>query len=141
MARAFRLWGKLFATRFVAGLITMLCLFLLIIPGIVCAVKFVFLDMAVVLENRQGSRARTRTWDLTTGHGVTIVAVCSLYYAMWLCLVGALSFPLEFLNETVELNDFQYYSIDVVINHEDAINNASGDDDMNCDFANRPCFC
>ena len=115
MKRGLRLWGNLFATRLVAGLITMLCLFLLVIPGLVCAVKYAFLDMAVVLEDKQGSRARKRSWDLTTGHGIMIVAVCTMYYAMWICLVAALAFPLEILNETIELTDFQYYSIDVVI--------------------------
>lgn len=115
MKRGFRLWGNLFATRFVAGFIMVLCFFLLVIPGLVCAVKYVFLEMAVVLEGKHGVHARTRTWDLTSGHAMTIFATCSLYYLVWICLIGVLTIPLEILNESIELSTLQYYSIDVVI--------------------------
>lgn len=56
---------KLLATRLSTGLIIFLGLLALIIPGIILWLRFILVDMVVVLEDINGSTARKRSTELT----------------------------------------------------------------------------
>jgi len=60
-------WGALFAARFISGILIFLGFLLLIIPGIVLAVRYALLDSAVVLEGANPNAAMKRSTDLTAG--------------------------------------------------------------------------
>jgi hypothetical protein len=71
----FRNWGRLFAARFVAGLIIMLGLLALIIPGIYLSLRYALLDSAVVLEGAGVGQSRARSAKLTEGRKLEILGV------------------------------------------------------------------
>ena len=50
----FGCWGRLFAARFVAGLLILVGFVALVVPGIVLSVRFALIDSAVVLEKPRG---------------------------------------------------------------------------------------
>jgi len=75
-----RYWLLLCATRIVAGIITIFATFAFIIPGIFCAVRYAFIDMVVVLEDRGGKDARQRSWDLTRDSAWSILLIYGLFY-------------------------------------------------------------
>ncbi|MCX6929756.1 MAG: hypothetical protein NT154_42065 [Verrucomicrobia bacterium] len=75
-------WRRLFAARFFAGLIVILGLFALLIPGILLLVRYALLDCVVVLEECDSSKARQRSNDLTKGRRWQIFGAGAL------CFIG-----------------------------------------------------
>jgi hypothetical protein len=67
IAAGFHNWGRMFGTRFVTGLIVILGLIALIVPGIVVLLKYSLIDPVVVLEGTSGPYARQRSAALTKG--------------------------------------------------------------------------
>ena len=69
---AFRYGFKRLGSIILIGLLVALIvaggLFLLIIPGIIFAVKLSVSIPALIVENRRGTDAISRSWNLTTGH-------------------------------------------------------------------------
>jgi hypothetical protein len=89
MRAGWRLWGKLFVARFVVGLLTVGGLLLLVIPGIVIAVRYFFVDCVVVLENADSTRARARSVSLTRGRRWELFGFMALFFvAFGVLLVG-----------------------------------------------------
>ncbi len=80
MRAGWRLWGKLFIARFVVGLLTLGGLLLLVIPGIVIAVRYFFVDCVVVLENADSTRARARSVALTRGRRWQLFGFMALFF-------------------------------------------------------------
>jgi hypothetical protein len=94
----FRRWGSLFGARFTTGLLIMLGLFALVVPGIMMAIRFALVDPIVVLEGLNGSEARQESADLTRGHRWSIFGAYVLFFMLFL----PLSFAVEMLFEEFE---------------------------------------
>jgi hypothetical protein len=60
--------GSILLVSILVALIVIGGLILLIIPGIIFAVKLIVAIPALVVENRRGTDAISRSWSLTTGH-------------------------------------------------------------------------
>jgi len=65
---AFRRFGDLFVSALLAGLVIGLGLLLLIIPGIIFSIWYVFITQVVMIEGLGGGRALARSKSLTEGH-------------------------------------------------------------------------
>lgn len=92
MAVGFRKWGSLFVANCVAGLLILLGLVALIVPGILLAVRYSLLDSVVVLE--QGREPRARSTDLTRGRGWQILAARLLFFAIFIPASSAAGYAL-----------------------------------------------
>ena len=91
LANAAKYWMPIIATGIVANIISGLSLLALIIPGLICLVRFSFLDLVVVLENCHGTPARQRSWDLTRDCAWWIALVACVYYPIIL-VIGCVPF-------------------------------------------------
>ena len=69
---------KLLGTRIFSGLIVGLGLLCFVIPGIVMALRFAFIDAIVVLEDRSGVDAQARSTQLTQGKRWKILGTMTL---------------------------------------------------------------
>jgi uncharacterized membrane protein len=67
MTHAGRKCFKLFGTRFGTGFIVLGGLILLIVPGVILALRYALIDAVVVLEGVEGSKARKLSVNLTEG--------------------------------------------------------------------------
>lgn len=82
-------WTAVLATVFVANLISGFALLALIIPGILCFVRFALIDQVVVLEDCHGAVARQRSWELTRGCAWWILLLACLFYPLVIVLAAA----------------------------------------------------
>ena len=87
---AFKRFGDLFVTAILAGLVIGLGFFLLIVPGIIFAIWFVFVTQVVMVEGMGGSKALSRSKSLTEGHRGRIFGIL---FVMGL-LLGLINFGL-----------------------------------------------
>ncbi len=93
-------WGPLFLTRLVVGIILMLGLIALVVPGIVLAVRYAMVDEVVVLEGAGVTVARRRSSDLSRGRG-RLIFFSGLIYLTVLLLIGTgIAFAQELLPGT-----------------------------------------
>ena len=104
----FGCWGRLFAARFIAGLLILVGFVALVVPGIVLSVRFALIDSAVVLENRGVSTARQRSWTLTGGRSWQILGAGVIIFLMYSALTMVVSLPLTIVQ--------QLWSLDPVVN-------------------------
>jgi hypothetical protein len=74
-------WGRVFGTRFRAGIYIGLGL-LLIVPGLYFAVKFALTDEIATLETQSAARALSRSGELVRGHRWKIIGVSLLSMAV-----------------------------------------------------------
>jgi len=65
-------WSRLFAARIVSGVFIALGLILLIVPGIILAVRYCFIDEMVVLEGSSVADSRARSSALASGRELKI---------------------------------------------------------------------
>jgi hypothetical protein len=100
MGVGLRRWGKVFVARLQAGLLIILGLIALIVPGVIMAVRYALIDPAVVLEGATASESRTRSTELARGQGWQIaftgllfpVTFAALMAGTWLLAVAFPSF-------------------------------------------------
>ena len=97
MAVGFRNWGRLFAARFVAGLLIGLGFIALVGPGIVLAVRYALLDSAVVLEGVDTTEARSRSTELTVGVRWQILWAGLLFFVVFSLFSFLIYLPVGFL--------------------------------------------
>ena len=95
----FRNWGRLFVAQLIAGLLIVLGLIILIVPGIVLIVRYGLLPPAVVLEGATPSEARRRSAELTSGIRWQIFGAGLLFLIGFVVLSFLIYFPLEFFPE------------------------------------------
>ncbi|HEY9648126.1 MAG TPA: glycerophosphoryl diester phosphodiesterase membrane domain-containing protein [Chroococcidiopsis sp.] len=83
---------KMFTTRLVSGLIVLGGLILLIVPGILLAVRYALIDPVVALEGRSGKGARQRSVALTQGRRWQLLgaSVVSFLLVMLVSVVASL---------------------------------------------------
>jgi magnesium-transporting ATPase (P-type) len=67
MLRGIRSWPRLWWTRLVSGLLIVVSLLLLILPGIYVAVRLIFIENIAVLQQEYGVAAIKRCFTLTRG--------------------------------------------------------------------------
>ncbi len=99
IGRGFAVWGQLFAARFVAGLLVTLGLILLIIPGVILAVRYALLESAVVLENEGTNGSRQRSIELTAGIRWQIFGTAMIFYLVFAVISFSVYLPLELAGE------------------------------------------
>ena len=90
MSEGLRNWGALFKAHFFAGILIVLGLVAFIIPGIMLAVRWVFIDAAVVLENEDTTGSRRRSAELTEGIRGEIFGVGVLFF-FWIFAISFLA--------------------------------------------------
>jgi len=91
--RSFSLLGTRIVTNFIVGI----GFILLIIPGIVLALRFAVVDSTVVLDGTSGVSARNRSATLTQGKRWNILGTMILTCLGVLIAIGLTSFVLYFL--------------------------------------------
>ena len=107
IAVGFKNWGRLFAARFVAGLLIVLGLVALIVPGIVLLVRYALLDCVVVLEGAPTTTARARSTLLTAGRRWQIFWAAVVF----ICAFIALSFLVYFPQSLAEQLNVMAYDV------------------------------
>ena len=80
MAVGLKKWFALFAARFIANIFISLGFLLLIVPGIMLALRYALLDPAVVLEDKGISASRARSTTLTAGRRWEILGAVVLLF-------------------------------------------------------------
>jgi hypothetical protein len=90
-------WGTLFGARLLAGVFILLGLIALIVPGIILALRYAFLDYAVVLEGTSSSEARSRSTELTKSVRGQIFGATLIFLIGYLLFSGMLYLPLELI--------------------------------------------
>ncbi|MCB9941759.1 MAG: hypothetical protein H6823_26275 [Planctomycetaceae bacterium] len=108
MRAGFRCWGRLFITTLLADFLVGLSCLLLVVPGIILALRYSLIGMAVVLEGRSGDSARSRSTSLMRGRMWGVFGIVVVSYGFLLGLVGALYLALAFVYESTPMTDFQY---------------------------------
>jgi hypothetical protein len=76
-----------------SALAVLLGLVLLIIPGIIVAIRFVFGSTVLVVEGRKGTKALGRSWQLAKGHFWKLLGTLLLANIMASVVEGILSVP------------------------------------------------
>ncbi len=93
-----RQWGRVFVNRWLAGMAIVGGLILLVIPGIVFAVWFVFVDAIVSIEGDKQPHVLRRSRELTRDHR-WMIFFSGFIALILLFLVGAvLGVPLAFMD-------------------------------------------
>ncbi len=114
MSVGVRRWGALFGTRLITGLIIMLGLIALIVPGVILAFRYALIDPIVVLERRTGSEARNRSQQLMKTYKFQMFIAGFLMF-MILMVLAALAFGV--LSVVEPLNNFLVATLlDCVLN-------------------------
>lgn len=108
MRVGFRCWGRLFITTLIADLLVGLSCLLLVVPGIILALKYALIGMAVVLEGRSGDSARSRSTHLMRGRMWGVFGIVVVAYGLLLGIVGGLYIALTVAYESTTMTDLQY---------------------------------
>lgn len=100
----FKNWGRLFAARFVAGLIILVGLVLFIIPGVVLGLRYVLLDCAVIVEGADHNESRRRSTELTKGRISSILGMSLLFWIGYIALGAAIYLPINLAIDFTQLS-------------------------------------
>jgi len=105
MATGVRRWPSLFATRLGTGFLLLGGFVLLLVPGILLALRWALIDPVVVLEGIDGGVARRRSSELTQGRrrrilGIALgsylgIAVCVFILSIPKVMIPALGLPYD----------------------------------------------
>ena len=66
-------WAGVFKARFLAAMLVGLGTLALVVPGVVLAVRFAFVEVVAIAENLNGTQARKRSAQLASGRARTIL--------------------------------------------------------------------
>lgn len=91
-------WGRLFAARFITVNLIVFGLFLLVVPGIILALRYALLDGPVIVEGADGVVARGRSEHLTNGVKLQILGValmCLVGFVAAALVIGALTVAIQ----------------------------------------------
>jgi hypothetical protein len=97
IAHAARRSSKLLGTRIGTGLIILIGLIALIVPGVILALRFALIDEIVVLEGIEGASARNLSVQLTRGKRWNILGAVFLTFTGLVLANSLVSFVLYFL--------------------------------------------
>jgi hypothetical protein len=90
-----RHWGRLFAARFIAGVLVLVGLLAFIVPAIVLMVRYAFIDVVVIVDGIGGDRARRTSSLLTRGIQWQIFLAALLFTAIFMPLAYAIRVPYQ----------------------------------------------
>ncbi len=91
-------WWNLFTARFIAGVLIILGLIALIIPGIILMIRYAVLDSAVIIESASASQARSRSVKLTKGSRWKIFGAIVLFNIVFIVISRIAYIPLGFVD-------------------------------------------
>ena len=97
MSTSLRLWGWMFWTRLLTNFATVICLLLLIFPGIYVAVRLCTALQVVMTERHFGTEAMRRSFALTKGRFWRIFFVGAVIWFVFIAFVAFLYIPLFFV--------------------------------------------
>jgi uncharacterized membrane protein len=97
MAVGFRNWGRVFVAQLLTSILITLALVVLIVPGVVLAVRYALLYPVVVLEGAGTDKARRRSTELTRGVRWQIFWAGFLFLAAYVSFTFLIYVPLELL--------------------------------------------
>jgi hypothetical protein len=97
LIRAGRMWFRVFLTEQITGVFILLKLLLLIIPGIIAALRYSLVDASTALEGAWPSEAMGRSSDLTQGRRRQIFWTFLFFYVVQSAFVFMLNIPLSLL--------------------------------------------
>ncbi|MDX1947466.1 MAG: hypothetical protein SFU86_18845 [Pirellulaceae bacterium] len=96
LGRGVAAWPRLFATRFVSGILLLLAALLLILPALYLAVRFSLGDTIAVAEGKAGMPALTRSLELTKGKFFWFTGLASVTVGSVLVFSVVTELPLIF---------------------------------------------
>lgn len=94
----FKNWSTIFAARFIAGFLILLGLIALIVPGVVLSVRYLFLDVAVVVEDAGPVGSRRRSVELTEGRRWPIFWAVLVCFVVYFVVAVVVYLPLEYFD-------------------------------------------
>ena len=80
MSAGVKSWFRLFAVRFVTGIFIGLGFLVLIVPGVILAVRYALVDCATVLEGKRVGESMDRSVTLTAGRRWEIFGASVLFF-------------------------------------------------------------
>ncbi len=106
-AKSFRRYGKLWTTRFCVGLLAVLGLFLLVVPGVYFLVRAIYADVVAVTENVHGPTAIQRSFELTKGRfGETFLIALKIWGVYLLAFVA---YSVLIIPTVIYLEEFRWF--------------------------------
>ena len=90
-------WDILFGARFVAGILIVLGIIALVIPGIILLVRYTLLDAAVVIEDKRVTQSRARSIELTKGRRWPIFWSGLIFFILFIIFSITIYLPLDFI--------------------------------------------
>jgi len=93
-----RQWARVFGNRWLAGMAVIGGLILLIIPGIVFAVWFIFVDQIVSIEGDKQRHVLRRSREITRGHRWMLFFSVVIVFVIIFLAGAVLSVPLAFID-------------------------------------------
>jgi Membrane domain of glycerophosphoryl diester phosphodiesterase len=90
-------WGRMWWTRFLTGLVIILGLLLLVIPGIYLSVRLALVESVAVCERVSGSAAMRRSFELTKGRFWDILLLGLVFGAIMCAAVICVILPIIFI--------------------------------------------
>ncbi len=97
MGAALLNWGRMLWTRFLSGLVVILTLLLLIVPGIYFATRLCFAECAVMGEGVSGANALQRSHELTRGRFWPVLGFNALLLGALVFFVVTMIVPMAFV--------------------------------------------
>jgi hypothetical protein len=115
MGAGLRAWGKLLLARLVAGLLIVSGLILLVIPGILLAMRCALVDEVVVLEGESSASAPWRSAGLIGANVIEVLRATLLSVFVIVCFFQCLSILRELIGtpNNLWLELLCYWAVDV----------------------------
>lgn len=98
MGVGIRKWPTIFIGNVLVGVLTLFCLFLLIIPGLIVFVKYQFVESAIIIEGVKATQAMKRSWKLTSRKAMKFLGIWALFIIGYLVLVFIKSLFVELID-------------------------------------------
>ena len=93
------LW-RVWSTEFIAGIWVLLGLFCFIIPGLLLAIRYIYVAEVALLEESRISQSLMKSRKLSSINGGKVVLACSLVFIIYFLIVFMLSFAIALISET-----------------------------------------
>tara|TARA_B100001029_G_C15057729_1_gene455755 strand:- start:448 stop:1155 length:708 start_codon:yes stop_codon:yes gene_type:complete len=92
------LW-RVWSTEFIAGIWVLLGFLCFIIPGLLLAIRYIYVAEIALLEESRISQTLIKSRKLSSINGGKVVIACAFVFILYFLLVFALSFVIALINE------------------------------------------
>jgi hypothetical protein len=99
LSEGLRGWPRLFATRFVCGLVLLVAAIFFILPAIYLLVRYAFSETAAIVERQAGMSALRRSMTLTRGRVLTMLGLVAATVGPMVFASGVIFVPLDLYPE------------------------------------------